>query len=146
MSAVAEHLPGLLGIELEHVGPELVTARLEIREELFAPTGYLHAATLVALADSACGYGALAGLLEGASGFTTVELKANLLATARTGVLYCTAHRRHGGSSTQVWDAEVRCGDRVLALFRCTQLILIARRQSAASIPAAPDDDTSPGT
>lgn len=119
----APHLPGLLGIKLEHVSAERVLASVEIRDELLAPTGYLHAATLVAVADSACGYGTLAGL-DGPTGFTTIELKANFISTATEGLLECSAERRHGGATTQVWDAEVRCGEQALALFRCTQLIL----------------------
>ncbi len=124
----AQHLPGLLGVELDHVDGQSVTARLVIRRELLAPTGYLHAATLVALADTACGYGTLAGLPDSAPGFTTLELKSNFLATARQGVLLCHAQRRHGGQTTQVWDAEVTCDQRMLALFRCTQLVLGAER------------------
>jgi 1,4-dihydroxy-2-naphthoyl-CoA hydrolase len=123
------HLPDFLGIELDHVDAKTVTARLVIRSELLAPTGYLHAATLVALADTACGYGTLAGLPDPATGFTTLELKANLLATADHGILICQAQRRHSGATTQVWDAEVSCDQRVLALFRCTQLVLDARRR-----------------
>lgn len=124
----AQHLPALLGVELDHVDAQSVTARLAIRRELLAPTGYLHAATLVALADSACGYGTLAGLPESATGFTTLELKSNFLATAQHGVLLCHAQRRHGGATTQVWDAEVSCDQRLMALFRCTQLVLNARQ------------------
>lgn len=124
-----QHLPSLLGVELDHVDAQSVTARLAIRDELLAPTGYLHAATLVALADTACGYGTLAGLPETATGFTTLEVKTNFLATARQGVLLCHAQRRHGGGTTQVWDAEITCDQRLLALFRCTQLVLDARQQ-----------------
>jgi uncharacterized protein (TIGR00369 family) len=125
--AVGEHvcrLPDLLGIELCSVAANAVSARLPICAELLAPTGFLHAASVVALADTACGFGTLAGLPDGAEGFTTVELKSNFLATAREGVLECSARRRHGGRTTQIWDAEVSCEERPLALFRCTQLIL----------------------
>jgi 1,4-dihydroxy-2-naphthoyl-CoA hydrolase len=113
-------LPELLGIEFDDVRPDRVVARLRVRPELLAPNDYLHAATVVALADTACGCGTLAG----APDFTTIELKANFLATVLDGELVCTAERRHGGRTTQVWDAEVTCDGRVLALFRCTQLIL----------------------
>jgi len=113
-------LPELLGIQFDDVQPDRVVARLQVRPDLLAPNGYLHAATVVALADTACGLGTLAG----APGFTTIELKTNFLGTALDGELKCIAERRHGGRTTQVWDAEVTCDDRVLALFRCTQLIL----------------------
>ena len=121
------HLPGLLGIEVESIQHGSVRMRLPLREELLAPNGYLHAGTVVGLADSACGYGCIASLPEGASGFTTIELKANFLATVREGTLACESRLVHGGRTTQVWDATVTRQDgKTLALFRCTQLLLYA--------------------
>jgi len=79
-------LPGLIGMEIVDAGEGSVSSRLELREELLAPNGYLHAATVVALADTSCGYGTFVSLPEGASGFTTIELKSNFLGTARQGV------------------------------------------------------------
>ncbi|HPT55420.1 MAG TPA: PaaI family thioesterase, partial [Casimicrobium sp.] len=55
-------LPGLLGVELLSVEEGLLVAQLKIREELLAPNGYLHAATVVGLADTMCGYGCIAHL------------------------------------------------------------------------------------
>ena len=98
--------------------------RLPLRAELLAPNGYLHAGTVVALADTACGYGCIASLPDGGSGFTTIELKTNFVATARDGVLECVATMLHGGRTTQVWDALVRHGGKTIAVFRCTQLVL----------------------
>ena len=54
------YLPGLIGIEFLEVARGRVTSRLTVRPELTAPNGYLHAATVVALADSSCGYGTVA--------------------------------------------------------------------------------------
>jgi 1,4-dihydroxy-2-naphthoyl-CoA hydrolase len=118
-------LPGLLGIEIDEVEPGHARMGLTLREELLAPNGYLHAATVVGLADSACGYGCIASLPEGASGFTTIELKTNFLGTALEGTLSCTSELIHGGRTTQVWDATVTNeAGKTLALFRCTQLLL----------------------
>jgi 1,4-dihydroxy-2-naphthoyl-CoA hydrolase len=99
-----------------------------------ALNGYLHAATVVALADTACGYGCVMSLPEGASGFTTAELKANFIGTAREGGVSCDARLVHGGRTTQVWDAEVKseAAGKAIALFRCTQIILYGVIASAA--------------
>src|SRR5213083_298899 len=119
--------PGLLGIDVVEVESGVVTLRLPIRPDHLAPNGYLHAGAVVGLADTACGYGCVASLPEGGVGFTTIELKANFLATARVGELVCRATLAHGGRTTQVWDAVVEDGDgRTVALFRCTQLVLRA--------------------
>jgi uncharacterized protein (TIGR00369 family) len=91
-----------------------------------APNGYLHAATVVALADTSCGYGTVASLPDGARGFTTIELKANYLGTVLEGAVACEATLVHGGRTTQVWDAKVtdESTGRMIALFRCTQILL----------------------
>jgi 1,4-dihydroxy-2-naphthoyl-CoA hydrolase len=120
-----DRLPGLIGIEVDEIEVGHVRMHLPLREELLAPNGYLHAGTVVALADSACGYGCIASLPDGASGFTTIELKTNFLGTALSGTLTCESKRIHGGRTTQVWDAAVRDeSGKTLALFRCTQLLL----------------------
>ena len=122
-------LPGLIGIEVLEATEGRIQSQLELREELLAPNGYLHAATIVALADTACGYGCSVNLPDGAEGFTTVELKSNFLGTKHEGVIACEATLVHGGRATQVWDATVTDDEsgKKLALFRCTQMILYAR-------------------
>ncbi|CAA9440715.1 MAG: ComA-related protein [uncultured Rubrobacteraceae bacterium] len=122
-------LPGLIGIEVLEATEGRIRSQLELREELLAPNGYLHAATIVALADTACGYGCFTNLPDGAEGFTTVELKSNFLGTKHEGVIACEATLVHGGRATQVWDATVTDDEsgKKLALFRCTQMILYAR-------------------
>ncbi|MDF3010978.1 MAG: thioesterase superfamily protein [Burkholderiales bacterium] len=120
------YLPGLVGVEIVKVEPGLVESQLAVRREVMAPNGFLHAATVIALADTSCGYGCVANLPQGASGFTTIELKSNFLGTAREGTILCRATPVHLGRTTQVWDAEVTLegGERKIALFRCTQMVL----------------------
>ncbi len=122
----AGHLPGLVGLRILTMTPQGVESRLEVRRELMAPNGFLHAATVIALADTSCGYGCVALLPQGASGFTTLELKANFLGTTREGAIACRATPVHLGRTTQVWDALVTAEgtDRKIALFRCTQMVL----------------------
>ncbi len=117
---------GDLGIEITDVKPRMLKAEVKVRKELLSPNGFLHAASVIALADSLCGSGAMENLPKGARGYTTIELKANLVGTARAGVIECEATLAHGGRTTQVWDARViakECG-KPIALFRCTQLIV----------------------
>jgi len=118
------HLPGLLGLEILRVAPDGVQSRLALRPEHMAPNGFLHAASVIALADTSCGYGCVARLPEGARGFTTIELKANFLGTAREGVIECRASPLHLGRTTQVWDAVVDARTGRIAVFRCTQMVL----------------------
>ena len=119
-------LPGHLGIVITEVGDGQLTAELPVLPHLLAPNGYLHAGSVVTLADTASGYGCIVNLPEGASNFTTIELKSNHLGTAREGTLTCTAKVEHKGRNTQVWDAVVKSKEtgKTIALFRCTQMIL----------------------
>jgi uncharacterized protein (TIGR00369 family) len=119
-------LPGYVGIVFTGVAPGEIRSELLIRKVLMAPNGYLHAGTVVTLADTSAGYGCIAHLPEPASGFTTIELKSNFLGTAREGTIECRATAVHLGKTTQVWDAVVTHRDtgKTLALFRCTQMLL----------------------
>lgn len=120
------HLPALTGVEILAVSPEAVESRMAVRREVMAPNGFLHAAAVIALADTSCGYGCVAHLPAGAAGFTTIELKSNFLGTARDGAILCRATPAHLGRTTQVWDATVTAEGTgaTIALFRCTQMVL----------------------
>lgn len=133
----ASKLPGHLGIIITEVSATRVSGELTIVESVMAPNGYLHAGTVVTLADTLSGYGCVANLPDGASGFTTIELKSNHLGTALEGTIVGAATPLHRGKTTQVWDAVVthKESGRMLAVFRCTQMILYARQKPAAKSP-----------
>jgi len=120
-------LPGNLQIQWDEVATGRAAGWFEVTKAHMAPNGFLHAASVIALVDSACGYACVASLPPGASGFTTIELKANYLGSAREGeTVECQARLVHGGRMTQVWDAEAvnRTSGKTMALFRCTQMVL----------------------
>ncbi len=118
--------PDLLGARFEKVTAEEVAGGFDVRRTLFAPNGYLHAGAVVTLADTACGFGAICALPEGALGFTTVDLAANFLSTAKGGRVSVRARPKHLGRSTQLWDATVtsEASGKVMAEFRCVQMVL----------------------
>ena len=128
-AAGAQNLPGHLGFFITRVENGQVHAEMPVREVLMAPNGFLHAGSIVTLADTCAGYGCMAHLPEGAVGFTSVELKSNHLGTARDGTVACVASAVHLGRTTQVWDAVVThaATGKTMALFRCTQMVLYPR-------------------
>ena len=117
-------LPGRYGVRVTQIAEGRLDGELQIEPWMLAPNGYLHAASVILLADTCAGYATVAHLPEGAKNFTTIELKSNFLGTAKEGVMRCEAVAEHLGRTTQVWDAVVRADARTLALFRCTQLVL----------------------
>jgi uncharacterized protein (TIGR00369 family) len=122
-------LPGQLGVVFTHLDESELRAELVIKEMHMAPNGYLHAGTIVTLADTCAGYGCRVNLPPGATGFTTIELKSNHLGTAKVGTIVGSAKPVHLGKTTQVWDTIVTHKDsgKTIALFRCTQMILYAK-------------------
>ena len=124
-----EYLPGYLGVEMTALAEGTLSARMAVKRLHVAPNEFLHAASVVALADTTCGYATLAHLPDGAASFTTIELKSNFLGTVREGAVACVATAQHLGRTTQVWDAVVtdEATRRRIALFRCTQMILWPR-------------------
>ena len=114
----------LLGIEVDE---QALTARLTVRHDLIAGTGYLWAPVVIAMADALCAFGVSRHWPEGATSFTTVESKANFLGSAKEEeVVTGVATPLHAGRTTQVWDATVsnETKGRPMAAYRCTQLIL----------------------
>jgi uncharacterized protein (TIGR00369 family) len=123
-------LPHLVGLQVVALRQNALLMRLPVRAEVLAPNGYLHAASVIALADTCCGFACAAHLPEGAVNFTTVELKTNFLGTAIDGTIEAEAVAVHLGRTTHVWDAPVRHveSDKTIALFRCTQMVLWPRK------------------
>ncbi len=121
-----EGLPGRLGLRSTQISSFKSCAELTVTPQLLAINGFLHAGSVVTLADTTAGYGCMANLPTGASGFTTLELKCNFMGTAREGRIVCTAQCIHHGKTTQVWDSRVvdSTNGKTIAEFRCTQLIL----------------------
>src|SRR5712692_5194807 len=75
-------VPGRLGVVFERCAAEEVVGRIEVTAALIAGTGFLFAPAVIALADTLAAGGTGANLREGES-FTTIELKANFLGSAR---------------------------------------------------------------
>lgn len=115
-----------MGIEIKEIGEGFVRAEIALQKFHFAPNGYLHAGSVITLADTVAGYACIAHLPKGADNFTTLELKANFIGTARQGTIRCEAKAVHLGRTTQLLDAKVinPMNDQLLAMFRCTQLII----------------------
>lgn len=125
----ATKLPGHLDFELVSLEEGRAKIRCVIGEHHMAPNGYLHGGTVIAIADTAAGYGCVGNLPEGGTGFTTIELKANFISTLLEGTMVAESTMLHGGRTTQVWDVRVydEATDKTMAEMRCTQLVLYPR-------------------
>src|SRR4029077_16526235 len=124
----AERLPGTfpgnLGIELTEITDEQVRGRMCVDKRHLHPMGYVHGGAWVAFADTVAAWGTMRHLPEG-RGFTTVELKINVLASAgEPDEFTAVGEPLHVGSRTHVWQVRVLRGARLAANFGCTQIVL----------------------
>ena len=122
---LARHL-GIVAQELRHGYARM---RLTVGPHVMAGNGYLHAGSVVTLADTCSGLGCMNSYPDGVENFTTIELKSNFLGTCREGEIEAVATMLHGGRTTQVWDCAVKdvARGRLIAQFRCTQMLLYPR-------------------
>ena len=121
----ADCLPGRFGLVVTRIAEGALDAEVALQPWMLAPNGFLHAASVLLLADTAAGYASFAHLPEVAKNFTTIELKSNFLGTVRDGTIRTECRAEHLGRTTQVWSCVVfGADDRRIALFRCTQLVL----------------------
>ncbi len=116
--------PGDLGIELTEITDERVLGRMPVDRRHLHPMGYVHGGAWVAFADTVAAWGTLRHLPDGL-GFTTIELKINVISSAGDGdLLEATGVPLHVGSRTHVWEVRVTKGERLAANFTCTQMVL----------------------
>ena len=121
---LAGTFPGSLGIELTEITDEHVRGRMPVDKRHLHPMGYVHGGAWVAFADTVAAWGTLRHLPT-ERGFTTVELKINVLASAVEGdELTALGEPLHVGSRTHVWQVRVLRGERLAANFVCTQIVL----------------------
>ena len=120
------HFPEFLGINLTKVEQAKLIGQMEIKKKFFAPNGFLHAGSIISLADTIAGYATLAHLPDKGKSFTTLELKSNFISAAKERFIECECIAEHLGRTTQVWRATVRDKTTLkkIALFSCTQLII----------------------
>jgi uncharacterized protein (TIGR00369 family) len=121
---LAGTFPGDLGIQLTEITDEHVVGRMAVDRRHLHPMGYVHGGAWVAFADTVAAWGTLRHLPPD-RGFTTVELKINVISSAGDGdLLDAIGEPLHVGSRTHVWQVRVNKGDRLAASFTCTQMVL----------------------
>ena len=116
--------PGELGIEILESGREGARGKLVVERRHLHPGGFVHAGVWVSLADTVAAWATFPNLPAGAD-FSTAEIKTNLFGVARVGdVLEANALPLHVGRRTQVWEVRVEVGEKLGALFICTQVVV----------------------
>jgi 1,4-dihydroxy-2-naphthoyl-CoA hydrolase len=116
--------PGQLGIEIVESSKRRARGRLRAERRHLHPGGVVHGGVWVSLADTVAAWSTVANLPEGHD-FSTADMKVNLFGVAREGdLLEAESLPLHVGRRTQVWEVRVSVGERLGALFVCTQVLV----------------------
>lgn len=118
-----------LGIEFTRAEPELVEARMIVRQEICTRPDILHGGAVMALADTTGAAATVINLPPGAS-TTTIESKTNFLAAIPMGdTAIARARPFHRGKTTMVWQTEIsrQSDGRLAAVVTQTQMVLLPK-------------------
>lgn len=118
-----------LGIEFTAAQPDLVEAKMLVRQEICTRPDILHGGAVMALADSVGAAATVINLPPGAS-TTTIESKTNFLAAIAIGdTAIARARPFHRGKTTMVWQTEIsrQSDGRLAAVVTQTQLVLLGK-------------------
>jgi 1,4-dihydroxy-2-naphthoyl-CoA hydrolase len=120
---LASGLTGFLGVQHVEVGPGLLRAEVDVRDDLKTPFGNLHGGVLAALCDHVLGTVLYPVIPRGAWAATT-EFKLNYLAPITTGVLAATARIVSLTKRTAVVRIDVENEGRLACAAQGTVLVM----------------------
>jgi uncharacterized protein (TIGR00369 family) len=129
-SFAKQRLMQMIGARLEDIESGRVSIRLPFRDDLTQQHGFLHAGTIAAVADSACGYAALT-LMPSDAAVLSIEFKVNMLAPAKGESIVARAAVIRPGRNIMVCRADVHALDegkeKLVAAMQGTMMVVRGR-------------------
>jgi len=118
-----------IGIEWIDFDPENARARAPVQPHLLQPFGVVHGGVYSSLAESICSAATYDAVREEGMVALGQSNDTNFLRPIAEGHVNATAHVRHRGRTTWLWDVEITDDeDRLCALVRMTIAVRPARR------------------
>ncbi len=125
------HLDRHIGIELEALGPDFLSASMPVDERTRQPYGLLHGGASVVLAESLGSMASFLTLDPAREYCVGLDINANHVRGIREGRVLGTARPIHIGKTTQVWEIRIcDADDRLICISRLTLAILQRRDAS----------------
>lgn len=129
-SFARQGLMATLGATLERIAPGSVEIALRPKPEISQQHGFVHAAAVSAIADSAAGYAALT-LMPAGAGVLSTEYKINLLAPAKGDRILAIGKVVRSGRTLTVAQSEVFAEtggeSKLIALLTATMMTIEGR-------------------
>lgn len=115
-------------VELQEHG--LMVMSMPVTDEVKQPFGFLHGGASLALGETACSMGA-ADIIDTEHFIPLgLEMNANHIGSTTEGTIFATATIIHEGSTTQVWNIDIKDqNDRLICVMRGTIAIKPRKRQ-----------------
>ena len=117
-----------LGIEVTELGDDFVRGTMPVDDRTKQPFGILHGGASVALAETLASYGGYLTIDPERYHVVGVEINANHLKIAKSGIVTgkCSPIKR--GRSTQVWQTEITNEDNELVCVSRITLMVLEKR------------------
>ena len=125
-----QRLMQTIGASIDAVAPGRVALRLAFRDDLTQQHGFLHAGTIAAVADSACGYAALS-LMPADAAVLSIEFKVNMLAPAKGDAIVARGEVIRAGKTVMVCRGDVYSitgqAEKLVAAMQGTMMVVTGR-------------------
>ncbi|WP_342432829.1 hotdog fold thioesterase [Neobacillus sp. FSL H8-0543] len=114
-----------LGIEVTHMEPGKVIAKMPVDGRTRQPFGLLHGGASVALAETVASIGAYELVDKETEATVGLEINANHVRPVKEGFVTAVGTVLHQGKSTMVWDIKITDEqDRLICVSRCTMAVI----------------------
>jgi 1,4-dihydroxy-2-naphthoyl-CoA hydrolase len=127
-NSLVEHL----GMRVTEIGEDFVRGTMPVDKRTIQPFGLLHGGASVALAESLGSLGANLVLEAGKEMAVGLDINANHVRTATSGLVIGTARPLHLGRSTQVWEIRIEDEQQELICISRLTMAVIPRRSPKA--------------
>lgn len=115
------------GLELIESGPELVRARVAVRDELRQGDGIVHGGVFASIAEALAAYATDVAVVPDGARAMGMANSTTFLRPISDGTIHAVARRRHRGRTTWVWDVEL--SDDTGKLCAMTRMTIAVRQQ-----------------
>ena len=109
-----------LGISVTEVGDDYLTGTMPVDARSMQPYGLLHGGATLLLVETLSSAASYACIDINQYYCVGIEVNANHISSASSGVVTCTTQAIHIGNRTHVWESKVTQDERLISVARLT--------------------------